>query len=225
MRRSHAALLVFLAVWALTVELLLLLTVWQQPVERAIVWMALGLLGLWVGLFGGLMLLFGRRLCAVAARLRIHWRLRFVLLATALALVEEAAAVLMTNLAPLLGDPSGQAAITASANYWEVVSRHSVVVFVPMFIAWALLLSWRSFSPFAVFLLFGLTGLLGEVIAFGPQNLLGGGFWILVYGLMVYLPACAVQPLKAPPARAWHVPLALLLPILASLPVVFLLNR
>lgn len=66
--------------------------------------------------------------------------------------------------APLLQvEPSiGKAYITASANYLEVVCFHSVVMFIPLFIAWACILSRYQFRPFAVFLLFGLTGTLAE---------------------------------------------------------------
>ena len=60
----------------------------------------------------------------------------------------------MTNCAPFFGVPFGQAYITASANYFDVVLYHSVVIFVPLFIGWAVLL-WRwRFPPLAVFVLF-----------------------------------------------------------------------
>jgi hypothetical protein len=64
----------------------------------------------------------------------------------------------MTNLAPLFGVKVGQAYITSSTNYLDVVALHSVVMFVPLFVGWAVTLSCYDFSPFAVFLLFGLTG-------------------------------------------------------------------
>ena len=109
----------------------------------------------------------------------------------------------------------GQAYITASANYFDVVLYHSVVVFVPMFIGWAVML-WRwRFSPFAVFVLFGLTGLLAETITFGPQNLGNFAFWIFVYGLMAWLPAyCVPADRPARPPRWWTYPLAVVIPFL-----------
>lgn len=170
------AIIAVLLIWSAVLYVLLLIAAWHRPVERAIAAMSLGLLALWVVLGGGLMVRYRATLVCWMTRLPMDWRLRFVGLATALALIEEAIATLMTNAAPLLGDPSGRAAITASPNYLEVIALNSVVVFVPMFIAWAALLSWRHFTPFAVFILFGLTGLLAEVLAFGPQHLLGAGF-------------------------------------------------
>jgi hypothetical protein len=151
---------------------------------------------------------------AALSRVRLDWRLKFILLATTLALIEEGITTTMTNLAPLFGVNIGEAYITASANYLDVVAMHSVVVFIPMFVAWAVIL-WRyNFSPFSVFLLFGLTGTLAEM-SFGPQHAREFGLWIFVYGLMVYLPAYCVP--KNRPARIpswWHYPLAVVLPFL-----------
>jgi len=148
-----------------------------------------------------------------------RWQVKFVLLATLLALTEEAITVTMTNLAPMFGVPVGAAYITASANYLDVILHHSVVVFVPMFIAWAVLLRWWGFSPFWVFLLFGLTGLLAEAGTFGWGHLSEFALWIFVYGLMVYLPAHSLPALRgARPARWYHAPLAVLLPFAFALP-------
>jgi hypothetical protein len=92
---------------------------------------------------------------------------------------------------------------------------HSVVVFAPMFIAWAVML-WRwRFPPLAVFVLFGVTGLLAETITFGPQNLGNLALWIFVYGLMDWLPACCVPPERsARTPRWWHYPMAVVVPFL-----------
>ena len=218
-----SATVALLLVWAGGFDALLLVASWADPVGRAIVLMAIGLLLIWVVLIGGITWRYQDTLVRTASRLGLDWRSRFVLLATSLALIEEAIATLMTNAGPLLGDSTGQAAITASSNYLEVVTRHSVVVFIPMFIAWAVLLSWRAFPPFAVMILFGITGLFGEMLAFGQHNLVAAGFWVLVYGLMVYLPACTVPTGVAPPARPWHYPLAVVAPIVFAVPVVWLL--
>jgi hypothetical protein len=120
----------------------------------------------------------------------------------------------MTNLAPLFGFKVGEVYITASANYFDVVALHSVVMFIPMFVGWAVLL-WRyDFSPFAVFVLFGLTGTLAEM-SFGPQHALEFGMWIFVYGLMVFLPAYSVpRDRRARTPRWWHYPLAVFIPFL-----------
>lgn len=140
-----------------------------------------------------------------------------------LALVEEAVTTGMTNVAPWLGVPLGAAYITASANYLDVVLYHSVVVFVPMFIGWAVLLRWWRFAPGAVFVLFGITGTLAETLSFGPQNLINAGFWIWVYGLMVWLPAYCLPPRpNAQPPPLYAYPLAVVWPI-AFLPLLAVL--
>jgi len=61
-----------------------------------------------------------------------------------------------------------------------MVCFHSVVVFVPMFIAWAWMLSRWDFSPLKVLLLFGITGSLAEA-SINLTSLIGG-FWVFVYG-------------------------------------------
>jgi hypothetical protein len=150
--------------------------------------------------------------------------------ATALALLEEVVTTTMTNLAPLFGVKIGEAYITASTNYFDVVLLHSVVVIAPLFLAWALIL-WRyAFPPFAVFILFGLTGTLMETIAGGPQHMAEFAMWIFVYGLMIYLPAyCVPTDRGARAPRWWLYPLAVVapLPFIASVmltPVQFLLR-
>lgn len=146
-----------------------------------------------------------------------NWPLHFVLFATLLALAEEAITTTLTNLVPAFGSQVGVAFITASSSYLEVVLYNSVIVFVPMFIVWAWLLRRYAFSPNAVLLLFGITGVLAEAIYGGAQALLAAPFWILVYGLMVYLPAYTLaQGRGARPPRSWHYALAVLLPLAAA---------
>ena len=126
----------------------------------------------------------------------------------------------------MFGVPVGQAYITASANYLDVILGHSVIVFVPMFAAWAWLLSRYDFRPAEVFLLFGLTGTLAETGTFGTQNLAMAGFWVWVYGLMVWLPAYALPGKPAlPRPRPWHYLLALILPIACAIPVALIVMR
>ena len=116
--------------------------------------------------------------------------------------------------------PLGAAYITASANYLDVVALHSVVVFVPMFIAWAWMLSRWDFSPAEVFLLFGLTGFLAEAQFAGTFNLAQAPFWIFVYGLMVWLPAASLPSRNgAKKPRWWAYPLAVILPFVFAIPV------
>ena len=73
-----------------------------------------------------------------------------------------------------------------------------------------------------MFLLYGLLGTLAETLFGGPQQLLGAGMWVFVYGLMVYLPAYSLPP--RPNVRrplVWTYPLAFIVPLLTL--IVFLL--
>ena len=58
----------------------------------------------------------------------------------------------MTNLAPWFGVKVGEAYITASTYYMDAVALPSVVMFVPMFVGWVVILMRYPFSPFSVFL-------------------------------------------------------------------------
>ncbi|MGO9109497.1 MAG: hypothetical protein ACLP9L_09705 [Thermoguttaceae bacterium] len=187
--------------------------------ERAIFMMADGMILLWVIVGGSITPILQKRLVPRLVTIPIGWRLRFVVLSTIMALIEEVITTSMTNLAPIFGTTPEEAHITASTNYFTVVLFHSVVVIVPMFVAWAWMLSRWDFSPLKVLLLFGITGSLAE----GGINLLSltGGYWVFVYGLMVYLPACTVPAdRQARPLRWWHYPMAVFLPFLAVIPVV-----
>jgi hypothetical protein len=215
---------VFLAVWMVAVSSVVLVAVWSNPTHRAVLGMAWGLILLWIGGGGWAMWHWADRVNRVAARLPLPWGLKFVLGCAALACAEEAITTAMTNCAPLFGLEIGQAYITASANYFDVVLYHSVVVFVPMFVGWALLLRWWRFTPFAVFLLFGITGLLAETLSFGAQNLGNFALWIFVYGLMVWLPAHWVPAERTARAPAWWAyPLAVVFPLLL-VPMAFVLS-
>lgn len=208
----------WLAASIVVVEIIALFA--APPNARAILFMGLGLVLLWVGLGGWLMRRYRNPIREWVLVGRLDWRIKFVLMATALALIEEAITTTMTNLAPLFGVPVGAAYITASTNYWDVVCLHSVVVFVPMFVGWAVMLRFIDFSPNAVFLLFGLTGVLSEMSLSGVQALAEAGLWIFVYGLMVYLPAYTLPVDRgAKKARWWHYAAAIFLPVLFSMPV------
>jgi hypothetical protein len=202
------------AVWlALTTSVVTVVT-WGNPKMRAVLGMGWGLILLWIGLGGTLMYRFRDPIREAVLRLRLDWRLKFILFATVLALMEEAITTTMTNLAPLFGVRIGEAYITASTNYLDVVALHSVVMFVPLFVGWSLILSRYAFSPFSVFLLFGLTGTVMET-NFGTKNPLEFGLWIFVYGLMVFLPAyCVPVERKTHPLRWWHYPAAVFVPFL-----------
>jgi len=213
-QRAQSIFIRSLALWLLATTGAVTALNWQHPRPRAILLMGWGLILLWIFLGGSLMHHFRESVRRFVLRIRLDWRLKFVLFATALALLEEAITTTMTNLGPLFGVKVGEAYITASANYLDVVALHSVVMFIPMFVGWAVIL-WRyDFKPFAVFVLFGLTGTIAEM-SFGPQHALEFGLWIFVYGLMVYLPSyCVPSDRKARPPRWWLYPLAVIVPFL-----------
>jgi hypothetical protein len=188
---------------------------------RATLGMVSGLLLIWVVCGGSAMYLLRDRVKALIREAPGDWRLKFVVFCTMLALAEEAVTTLMTNLAPLFGVKMGEVYITASADYFDVVCHHSVIVFIPMFIVWAWLLGRYRISPGWTFVLFGLTGTLAESITFGLQNLLDAGFWAFVYGLMVWLPAYSVPAERKARDARWYVyPLAIVAPIFLSIPVI-----
>jgi hypothetical protein len=211
---KRAAFIVTLACWLVATTSLITILNWQHPRTRAVLGMAWGLILLWIFIAGSLMHYLRDPIRVAVLRINLDWRLKFVLFATALALLEEAITTTMTNLAPLFGVKIGEAYITASTNYLDVVGLHSVVVFIPLFVGWAVML-WRyDFSSFSVFLLFGLTGTLAEM-SFGPQHALEFGLWIFVYGLMVYLPSCCLpSERKSRRPRWWHYPMAVVVPFL-----------
>ena len=195
------------------------------PNTRAAILMRLGLTLLWIGLGGILIRLMRDPIQSVFQNIKVDPRITFVLFATFLALIEELITTTLTSLAPVFGVPVGAAYITASGNYLDVVCLHSVVVFIPMFIGWAFLLSRYTFSPNAVFLLFGITGVVAETMYGGGQALLEAGLWVFVYGLMVYLPACIFPANReARPPQWWHYVAAILLPLVLAIPVAVIIG-
>ena len=201
--------------WLLLSVSVVLLLSWRSPVHRAVVGMGLGLVFLWVVLCGSLMWHFRYVIRKAVQGIRFPWPIKFVLFCTLLALVEEAITTSMTNLAPLLGVRMGEAYITASGNYLDVIALHGVSLFVSFFVGWSVLL-WRyDFSPFAVFVLFGITGTLIEMLFGGWPHVSEWAMWSCVYGLMVWLPAgCVPKDRGAKRPRWWHYPLAVLAPCL-----------
>ncbi|WKZ37103.1 MAG: hypothetical protein QY332_04080 [Anaerolineales bacterium] len=222
-----ANLIHILAIWTVLSQLFLLLifTLFLGPNSRAVMLMATGLMVLWIMAGGTLMWMFREPIREWVLKAGLNWVVKFVLFCILLALFEEAIAVFMTNLAPLFGVPVGAAYITASTNYFDVVIFHSVMVFIPMFIVWAFLLSRWSFSHTSVFLLFGLTGFLSEAIFAGTFDLARAPFWIFIYGLMIWLPAYSLPVRKrAKPPRWWVYPLALFAPFFLAVPLAILVS-
>lgn len=227
-RRILDRLVMFLALWNgfTTILVLVIAFLCGKPVMRALLLMVAGTSLLWIFLGGAMMIAFRDRLRERVRLLPIDWRITFVLFCTLLALTEEAVTTTMTHCAPLFGVPYGKAYITASGNYLDVVCLHSVVVFVPMFAAWAWMLKRWSFRPEGVLLLFGITGILAEISFGGLQAILMFSFWIFVYGLMIYLPAYCIP--AALPTRRPNFAVcifAVLFPILWTVPVALVVMR
>lgn len=213
----------WLAISTLVLTLVALLG--APPNTRAVLLMGTALIIIWVAVGGLSMYLVRHTIRRLVINHQFRWQIKFLLFAGGLALIEEAITTTLTNLAPWFGVPIGSAYITASTNYMDVVCLHSVVVFIPMFFGWVLLLQRYSFSPNAVFLLFGLNGVLSETIMAGIQVLTQFAFWIFVYGLMVYLPAYTLPEERgAVKPRLQHYLLAMVFPILCSLPVALLIQ-
>ena len=154
---------------------------WHQPHRRAVIGMAWGQILLWIVGCGGVMWRWGSFLSQHIERVKLSWPVKFVMGCILLAMLEEAITTSMTNCAPLFGVQPGTAYITASSNYFDVILRHSVVVFVPMFIGWAVLLKCWRFSPFEVSLLWGITGTLLEFAYSGYQGfrIFHSGSWCM----------------------------------------------
>ena len=164
----------------------------QNSKGFAIISMGIGLFFLWGIISGYIMFKLKDPLKAFFETQNYPDILVVSLVGVFLALVEEGIATFMTNLAPLFGFSPYDVFITASPNYIEVVTRHSVIVFIPWFIAWGFILNRYTIHPNTVFVLFGITGLIAESITFGLQNFLQFGFWIIIYGLMMYIPSYIV---------------------------------
>lgn len=205
---------------------LLVLASESPSYEKAVIKMVWGLILIWIVICGSLMYFFRDTVRDLVQGIRLPWQVTFPLLCTGLALLEEAVTVSMTNLAPFFGAEVGQAYITASANYLHTVLFHSVIVFIPMFLVWTVLLHFFDFPPAHVFLLFGLTGSIAEM-SISPTNILAG-FWFFVYGLMIYLPVYSLPANRsARKPKWWAYPLAVVAPIFSPillLPVMPLLK-
>jgi len=205
--------IIILALWLILSTSTVTFFVWQNPIERTTVGMALGLILFWIVIGGGLMYRFRDHIKELIQKIPLSWQAKFVLFATILLLIEEAITTTLTNLGPAFGLKLGLAYITASANYLDVIFFHSAVMIAPMFLGWMVILYFYDFSPFAVFLLFGISGAIAE----GSFSGSWGAFamWIFVYGLMIYLPAYCIPPTRpAKQPRWWHYPLAVFFPFL-----------
>lgn len=151
------------------------------------------LIFVWVAVGGWLMHRYQLSIISLIQRYKQRPKSAFVVSGIILACIEEAIACLATNLHGPFGDPTGQAYITASSNYFDLIFLHSVIVIVPLLIAWSMVLERYRFSVSRFFILFGVQGALAEVVFAGMQPALFPT-WLLVYGLMVWLPYKALVP-------------------------------
>jgi hypothetical protein len=193
---------------------------------RAILSMAWGLIIFWICIGGFLMYHFREKVRSFVLRQSGSWQKKFILFAILLALLEEAVTVIMTNLAPLFGSKIGEAYITASTNYFDVVLFHSVIVFVPLFFSTTALLKRYQFSPFAIFIFFGIVGTIAEALYSGNLSQLATFYqWVFVYGLMVYLPAYSIPTERgAVVPKWWHYLIAVPFILLRALPAIIILG-
>jgi len=179
---------------------------------------------IWVIVFGFIQYKYREIIVKFAKGIISGRKLRFILFAIVLMLIEEAIAVSITNFAPFFGSNIGDAYLTASGSYLDVIFFHSVIVTIPMFIVLALLVKKLSISASHVFLLFGITGWITEIIFGGIVNIFMVGIWIPIYGLMVYLPALSIEKkgAKSRPSVLEYTGI-IILPYLVSIPVAYLI--
>ena len=88
--------------------------------------MTIGLIVTWVFLGGWLMQRYRDRFRAFMLASSWGWKKKFVISAVCFAVVEEAITTSLTNMAPIFGAKVGQAYITASSNFFDVIFFHSV---------------------------------------------------------------------------------------------------
>ena len=201
MHNGKRIFIVLLGTWLLLSTSVITVLAFGNPVVRATLGMAWGLIIFWIVISGALMYRFREPIRNAVLKIMLPWQIKFILFATLLALLEEAITTTMTNLAPLFGVKIGEAYITASTNFFDVVFFHSAINFIGPFVFWALALKRYDFSPFAVYLLFGISGVFAEVSFGGPQHFMEFGAWIFVYGLMIFLPAYTIPPTTERGAR------------------------
>ncbi|KAL0217444.1 hypothetical protein RCL1_008025 [Eukaryota sp. TZLM3-RCL] len=181
--------------------------------QKAIMTMTSGMLMLWVAVLGLIQYHFRHRLRLFLSKFTRKlepWCL-FFLLSIMSFCIKEAVATLLTNTAYLWDLSPIEASITASGNYLVVI-KHSFGDFLPIVVAWSILLSKIQFSAFQVLLLHGLHCYLGLSDVFGG-SLLSLGSTILVNGLCLYTPAFAAQwPLTRVRVRWFHYVVGILFP-------------
>jgi hypothetical protein len=161
--------------------------------HNAIFFMGAFLIVTWVLVGGLLMRKYQDRITILMRRWERRPKTAFVTCSLLLACVEEGVACAATNLSGVFGDSTGMAHITASSNFFDLIFFHSVIVIVPLLIVWSWILERYGFTVPRYFLLFGVQGALSEV-AFAGMSPALFPTWLLVYGLMIWLPYQAFAP-------------------------------
>lgn len=148
----------------------------------------------------------------------------FVLLATLATLIEEGISILWNNNIASSFALTDNTVLTVTTNYFDLITKHSVVAFIPMLVAWAFLLSRWRYNATEAFVYFGMAGILAELIYnFNLLPVLAAGLWIFIYGFMVYTPALIVFGKEEKFTFSFHrAGFAIFLPFLATVPVAFL---
>jgi hypothetical protein len=206
-----------MGIWLIVSTSLNTVIFWWNPKARAALGMVWGVIICWILICGSLMYYFREPIRKIVLKIGLPWQIKFVLFVTLLALLEEIITTGMTNLAPFLGVKIGEVYITASTNFFDVIFFHSVIAFIGPFIFWMLALKRYDFSPFSVFLIWGISGTLAEVSLGGIQHFLEFGFWIFVYGLMIFLPTYSLplaEERKARQPKFFHYILMIFLPFI-----------
>ncbi|MFU8786339.1 MAG: hypothetical protein ACNA7U_03750 [Candidatus Izemoplasmataceae bacterium] len=194
-------------------------------IDQAIITMSMGLLVIWGVVIAYIQVKLLKKLNEYTLTPR-KYILYFFLLCVLLALLAEIISTSMTNTAYLWGLSPHEAFITASPNYFIVVTQYSVIVFLPQFLVIALLNLRYDFKALHWFIIYGLIGYLGELLAFGSAaSYLSIPFWMIIYGWIVYLPNKLLKPNNERViVNPKQLVLGLVTPLIVSVPwVLFLL--
>ena len=185
----------------------------------AIIKMSLLLIFVWVIILGIIQYVL-RDMVKYLVNMSNDWKLKFFSLVLFMMLIKETIAVIITNQVSLFGGEYSKAFITVHSNYF-IVMLFSVIVFIPMIIAWIYLLSKYDFKHYEAFLLFGLTGVIVEILI--NPFAATAGLWIFIYGLFIWLATYCLPERNLPrPGYNTYI-IAVFLPVIASIPFAFII--
>ena len=217
-----------LYIWAFAFHGLLWVHMFQHGEKKdlAIVTMALGLLLIWGVALACIQIKISINIKPIKQS-SIRYFLSIIGMMIFLALLAEVISSLMTQTAHLWQLSPNVAYITATPNYIELVTKHSVIVFIPQFIAIAYIHYKVKFSANQWFYIYGLIGYLNEWIAFGSAaSWVSIPYWIIIYGWIVYLPTYLFHPkVERKTPRVYHFVLACMIPLALSIPWALLIIK